>query len=267
MGVPGVEFIFGYGSKMILKDKSFNILAIIIVALLSAAMILEEYILSGGLLPNDGYTYVMFSQQILTHGWRSALQAMPYMGKFPPLLVIFMVIGGKCGASPALVGRLVDIVCILLATQGILFCCLKLYKSRMTALMSALLVSSLPKIYLEGCGVMRDPLFWVEEIWIMCMIMQLADLSVLEKHPLFWRVLLLSGLCGLSVLTRKEGVFLSILVYLVLAFILFRKPSAARTRLLVLLGFPVAVVFIAFLPYCVGVPFVPLNFLFERALQ
>ena len=186
------------------------------------------------------------------------------MENFPPLLVILMVIGGKCALAPILVGRLVNIVCVLLTTQGILFCCLKLYKSRFTALMSALLVCSLPKIYLEGCGILRDPLYWAEEVWMMYIILQIADSPAPEKHSLWRQLISLDVLCGLTVLTRKEGAFLFILISCVLAFVLFKKVSSRKTWLSILLVFPVGVAIIAFLPYCAGVPFVPLRFLFER---
>ena len=243
------------------SDKKFHLAAAVIVAVLSAAMILEEYILSGGELQNDGYEYLTYAREILSGGWNSALEKMPNMANFPPLFVILIVAGGKCGLSTQLVGRFLNIACILIATQGILFCCLKLYKSKVTALMTALLVGSLPKIYLEGCGVIRDPLYWAGEMWIMYLMLDLTEKCTAEKkRSIFGDILLLTCLCGLSVLIRKEGVFLSFLVYAALAVVLY-KSKMTKDLLTMSAVFAAGVAFIAFLPYLCGIPFVPLKFL------
>lgn len=181
----------------------------------SAGFIVLEYLLSGGLLSRDGSEYLIYTQTALTHDWEAALQQIPSMKDFPPLLVMLMYGAGKCGLDYEFLGRLLNIAGILLAGTGIYCICSEIYCRKLTALCSALMVCSLPKIYLEGCDIMRDPLYWAEMCCSVAITIKISR-GGLELKKYSGYLLVLSLLLGASCITRKEGLFLTALTVIYL---------------------------------------------------
>ena len=175
------------------------------IGLVSSGLLFLEYFLSFGLFSVDGYNYIIFTRSVINNGWNNALEQFPQAKGTPPLLSFLMIWGFKAGFSLSAVGRFFNILGTILACQGILFICLSIYKSHQTAFLTALIVVSLPKIYFEGCGILRDPLFWAEITWSVFCLVQLFQNRILHTKDQILIILFCVFLSSLGCLTRKEG--------------------------------------------------------------
>ena len=246
-------------SKVQRKDLFFAVAAI---GIISAELLLLEFFLSNGLLSVDGYNYIIFTRSVLKKGWSLSFEEIPSMRGFPPLLPILMLFGAKCGLSLSIAGRLLNIAGTMLACQGILFICFTLYKSRQTAFFTALMVCSLPKIYFEGCGILRDPLFWAEMTWCVYFILQIARNPGKTTKEQFIKNTIIVLLASLGCLTRKEGLpFLLLILSILTCLNLKNVFIPLKWRILVSLFILVFSGVFVFLPYFFGIPFVPGDFI------
>lgn len=183
------------------------------------------------------------------------------MRGFPPLLPILMWFGAKCGIPLSIAGRLLNIAGTMLACQGILFLCFTIYKSRQTAFFTALMVCSLPKIYFEGCGILRDPLFWAEMTWCVYFILQLAQNPGKSPKKQFVKNIIIVLLASLGCLTRKEGLpFLFLILLLTICLNLKNCFIPPKYRIAISLFILLFSMILVFLPYLFGIPFVPGDF-------
>ena len=186
-----------------------------------------------GIMPADSYGYLDFAAQVSEHGWQAALQQMPRLGNFPPLLTILMVAIHRTGIPLETAGRALNICACLLAAWGVWNCCWQLYRKPLTALGVALLVCSLPGWYEYSRGILRDPLYWTIVSWS-CWLWLLIG-----RRQESWgeQCLLLLGiglLAGLGFWCRKEMlifVSLEVAMLLIWRFItIVKTPLRLRGR-------------------------------------
>lgn len=194
-----------------LLQHRFEIISYLAVALTALFFICLEKTLADGALSRDGSTYLLYTHEALNNSFAAAAEKFPAMPGYPPLLVMLMFLAGKCGIDPELAGKTLNSCCIIFAAWAILYCCFKLYKDKLTALCTALIVISLPKLYLEGCNIMRDPLYWAENLWALALLLNLAAEQQLPLKKYFRNLLGMSLLLAAACLTRKEGFFLTLL--------------------------------------------------------
>lgn len=231
----------------------FTFLSYLLITLLISSFVVVEYCMSKGLLSRDGYGYWLYTQEALTAGWQAAAVRFPDMPDYPPLLMMLMYAAGRLGINIELFGRILNIAGILLTGWGILYCARKLYSNKITALAAALAVMSIPKIYLEGCDILRDPLYWSCIIWAMAMLLRLSND---EKNPLpagqfYLRSLILAVCCALGCISRKEGLFFSGIIGL---WIIFYAPVKLTRKSVMFIIFASVTFLGIMLPYLCGVP-------------
>ena len=232
------------------------------IGLVSSGLLLLEYYLSFGLLSVDGYNYIIFARSVINNGWDNALEQFPQAKGIPPLLSLLMILGSEISFSLFSVGRFLNIFGTLLACQGILFICLSIYKSHQTAFLTALIVISLPKIYFEGCGILRDPLFWAEISWSVFCLVQLFQDRILHTKKQILIISFCVFLSSLGCLTRKEGLpFLFLALAHCIYIVLFKMTVRPMIRIMFCLLIVLFSGAIVFLPYIAGIPFVPGNFI------
>lgn len=227
----------------------------IIIALETIGFWLLEFSLNDGLLSRDGYSYLSFVEDVLESNWSEALTKFPQMKHCPPLLMIMMYYcSGIC--PPELCGLGLNLLGTVLTGLGVWFCAYELYQRPGTALASALIVMALPKIYMTGCDIMRDPLYWAAMIWIVYFSIRLLDNFQAQRPSLKrWRklILLLAVLSGVSILTRKEGVPLTVITA-ILVFVITIKSKflPLKSKMIWLFMCSAIVIAAAFLPLMLG---------------
>ena len=227
------------------------ILSYFLVTLTAGIFMTLEVVLSDGILSRDSCGYLLYVQKALNSSWAEAAAAYPQTPSYPPLLMMLMYQAGKLGMDPELAGRILNLGSVMFLAWGTLYCCCKLYREKLPALCSALMLIALPKIYLEGCDIMRDPLYWAFSVWTLALILKLSAEPDMTNKKYFFCFLGISLLLGLASVTRKEGVFLTALTVL-WAFTL-NKASWQKKLLGVLLIITItAVIFL--LPKMLGVP-------------
>lgn len=249
-----------------LSERKFMLVSSGIIATLSVAMILARFFSADVLLSNDSYGYLGFTRCVLENGWKNAILVFPIMENIPPLLLLILLSGCKCGLDPKVFGVVVNCLGVFLTCQGVLFCSLKLYKNRITALSAAIMICSLPKIYIEGCNIQRDPLFWSESAWLLYVLLSIAkaDFGPGKKEKRYGVFLVFAAalLSALACLTRKEGLFFFCLSFFSIMIMLSRKKTLSVSVAVVMISIPLLVaVFIVYLPWLCGLPFLPGSFL------
>lgn len=227
------------------------IISYLLVTATAAIFMFLEVTLANGALSRDGSGYLLYTHEALQHGWAAAAAAYPQLANYPPLLMILMYHAGKLGMDLEFAGRALNLCGIMFTAWGALYCCRKLYKDQLTALCSALMLISIPKIYLEGCDIMRDPLYWAFSIWSLAIILKLSKDVDMPERKYFGNFIGLSLLLAAASLTRKEGIFLTLLVVIwnlvfnsvswqkkLYGIVLIIAISAAALLLPLLLGVP-----------------------------
>lgn len=232
-------------------DNRMAIVSYFLVTLTAVIFMTLEVVLSDGILSRDSCSYLLYVQKALNSSWEEAAAVYPQIPSFPPLLMILMYQAGKLGIDVELAGRTLNLLGIIFLAWGLLCCCRKLYREPLPALCSALMLIALPKIYLEGCDIMRDPLYWALSVWTLALILKRSEKPDMTNKKYFLSFLGISLLLGLASLTRKEGVFLTALT--LLWTIILNKASWQKKLLSVLLIILITAG-ILLLPKMLGVP-------------
>ncbi|MBE6379691.1 MAG: glycosyltransferase [Lentisphaerae bacterium] len=243
--------------------RGFLIISLLLVALTAGAFAAMEYHNSQGLLSRDGYSYLLYTQLALEESWSAALERYPEMSDYPPGLVMMMYGIGKLGGDFELAGRISNLLGILLTGWGVLILSRRLYKDKFMALCCALMAVSMPKLYMEGCNILRDPIYWAIMLWSVVLLLEMVRCTAADRLRYWLCTLGMSLLCGMGCIVRKEGLFLALLLGLITCFGIKQKLWCRVVSVLILLL--VAVCFIL-LPGVLGVPWNILNSL-ERGLR
>lgn len=229
-----------------------------------------EIFLRNGSLNNDAYFYIQSAESARSQGFVSWYNKLPTESQYPPLLLICMVfLTESFSLSVETSGRLCNVTPCLVAAVGVFCCCNQLYKKTSMALATALLVMSLPSWFKHGSGIIRDPLFWMETVWLFVMIISAKDF-LYDAYKKLWLTIGIGVMAGLMLLTRKEAIML-IIPGMILFFgelsDLYRKPfnKWCYHFLLCILAFLIANI-IAFLPYFNGLEFIPFKSIFNHFL-
>lgn len=215
-------------------------------------------------ISRDGFGYMLYTETALQHGWAAAAARFSSMPNYPPLLVMTMYFAGKLGLDYQICALTVNMLSIIFCSWGVLYCCRILYRDKICALCSAMIVMSMPKLYLEGCDILRDPVYWALMVWSVALVLNMNSSEgngVSKKY--FLQITTLGILLGMCCISRKEGFFT--LPLMMLALLLFNKQSIKHK----LWSLPLVVVLAAAvisLPWLLGVPWNPLKMfsLFER---
>ena len=173
------------------------------------------------------------------------------MINYPPLLVMLMYLSGKLNIDQEIAGRVLNLISLFVMSWGILYCCRKLYKDKFAALCTALMIVAIPKIYISGCNIMRDPLCWAETVWALALLLNLAENAEMPLKKYLRNLLGMSILLALACLTRKEGMFFTALF--VLWLITLNPVSWQRKLWSAALLLAIVAVFIV-IPHRLGVP-------------
>jgi len=186
-----------------------------IVMLFAGAMLwLTQWRMQGD-YPVDSYSYIALTTYVVEHGWDAAVREFPQLCTYPLLLCWLMSKLVCCGMSPEGAGRLLNIAFCLGMAWGIWSCCQVLYRDRLLAVCAALLTISLPGIFRYSGGILREPLFWCLLVWQFRMLLTWQY----AKHQRWQKALIMGGLIGLGLLSRKEQFFLFPLELILIAFL------------------------------------------------
>lgn len=222
-----------------------------------------EIFLNNGVMNNDAYFYIQSADAARSQGIGVWYNNMVAESQYPPLLLICMIFFSKSTSlSLELAGRVLNVIPCLIAACGVFCCCRLLYKKFFMALVTALLVMSLPGWFNHGSGIVRDPLYWMETIWLFVAAISVKDFQNDDRKKL-WLALCIGIVAGLMLLTRKEAISL-IIPGIILFFCeltnLYREPLK-NWCYHILLGVLILVVagMIAFLPYFCGINFIPIK--------
>ena len=242
------------------NSKTFHWFSALLILLLSCALIGCEYFFNQQMLSRDGSGYLIYAHEVLTNGWQNAAMRYPNMSSYPPLLVLLMYWAGLIGIDCETAGRALNIIGMVLTAQGVLVLCRELYRDKFTALLTAAAVTAMPKMYIEGCDILRDPLFWAEITFAAALIVKTAR-EGLPVSVILRNIILLAILCSLAVITRKEGVFFAVLAIL---WLLILFPSPTRRCRAVMLGIfllltplPALLVTLSDIPWQISTSFIP----------
>ena len=225
--------------------------AYLLVTITAAVFITVELVFSDGVLSRDGCKYLLYVTEALNNSWAAAAEKDPGMSNYPPLLVTLMYLAGKLGIDQEIAGRVLNLSSVFFMSWGILYCCRKLYKDKFAALCSALMLVAIPKIYLVGCNILRDPLYWAETVWALALMLNLAENAEMPLKKYLRNLLGMSLLLALACLTRKEGMFFTALFLLWL--VTLNPASWQRKLWSAALLLAIVAVFI-FIPHMLGVP-------------
>lgn len=194
-----------------LRQHRFAIISYLAVTLTMAGFMILENTLASGVLLRDAGKYLLYVYEALNNSFAAAAEAYPGMPGYPPMLVMLMFAAGKVGIDPESAGRFLNSMSMIFSAWAMLYCCRRLYKDQLAALCTALMLISLPKLYLTGCNIMRDPLYWAESLWALALLLNLAGSRELPLKKYFWNLLGMALLLATACLTRKEGIFLTML--------------------------------------------------------
>ena len=225
--------------------------AYLLVTITAVVFIAAELVFSHGVLSRDGCRYLFYVTEALNNSWTAAAEKDPGMSNYPPLLVMLMYSAGKLGIDQEIAGRVLNLSSVIFMSWGILYCSRKLYKDKFTALCTALMIIAIPKIYLAGCNILRDPLYWAATVWALALLLNLAENAEMPLKKYLHNLLGMSLLLALACLTRKEGMFFTALFVLWLVTL---NPASWQRKLwsaALLLAIVAAFIFI---PHMLGVP-------------
>lgn len=237
-----------------IKRLSFqknNYSACFLILLVSCSLAALEYMLDG-MLSRDGFGYLLYTREALNNGWQAAAERFPELSGYPPLLVMLMYGAGKLGVDYELTGRLLNLLGIIFTGWGVWFIGMELYRDRLMALCAALITVSIPKLYIDGCNILRDPLYWAEMVWACALFFRSINCCQQKIKWDYWCFTAAYSLLGaLSCITRKEGFFFC---GLLAAAIILTLPAGWKNKLITLLILILFCVLLVCLPDVLAVP-------------
>lgn len=187
--------------------RRYFLIGLLISTGVAGALLVIRIHFSFGQLPRDSYSYMEYADTAFLNGFATAERQFPQMATYPPLLCLLMVALMHCGLTALAAGMLLNISGVLLAVAGVYCCQWYLWKHKIYALPATLLVLSLPQIYDNGYGILRDSLFWALCCWTGVVLIRLSGKSD-SLRSVFRIGSLLGILCGIMILCRKEGFWL-----------------------------------------------------------
>ena len=175
----------------------------------------------------DSECYIYWAGKIAASSWREALQTPDEetLSK-PPLLLSLMAVGVRVGIDAKTAGDTLMLLSYLLLCTALALIAEELWGDWRLTAATLLFAAMFPICVRYSVQILRDPLYWCLAAWSIWWAMRAAD----GKNS-WWNWISSAICCGLAILTRREGVELTLIVGLWMLFSGWRRADWRRILL------------------------------------